>query len=150
MTNAANDSARSNATTWLVWLLRMDGVLLLCAIPFIFIPFSVMVEIHTWLGLGELHETPLMNYLTRSLSMIYALHGAVVLYVSCDVMKNWNLIRLLAMLTVALGAVLAWVDFSAGIPWWWLLSEGPPIVAFGAWILAIQRHIQHLDQRPLS
>ena len=55
---------------------------LLTAIIPSMMPFEWMKEIHRYLGMGELPDGPIMGYLTRSLSAMYAMHGAVELFVS--------------------------------------------------------------------
>ncbi|MGO8746577.1 MAG: hypothetical protein ACLQNE_11360 [Thermoguttaceae bacterium] len=65
----------------LVLLLRLDAILLLMAMIPSMMPFEWMKEIHRCLGLGELPDGPIMGYLTRSLSVMYAMHGAVELFV---------------------------------------------------------------------
>jgi len=86
-------------------------------------------------------ETPLLSYLTRSLSAMYAFHGALILFFSFDVIRHWRLIRYASLLTVALGAILYWIDSDAGMGRWWTYIEGPPIASFGLWLLALQTWI---------
>ncbi len=69
----------------LALLLRLDAILLLAAVVPSMMPFAWMQAIHRSLGMGELSGGPLNGYLTRSLSMLYALHGAVMLFLSLDV-----------------------------------------------------------------
>jgi hypothetical protein len=37
----------------------------------------------------------------------------------------------IALMNVAFGLIVTAIDVHAGMPAWWTLGEGPPIVAFG-------------------
>ena len=71
----------------LVVLLRVGGVLVLTAVIPALMPFGWMKDIHRLLGMGELPEGPIMGYLTRSLSAMYAFHGALIFFISLDVRR---------------------------------------------------------------
>jgi hypothetical protein len=122
----------------LKWLLRIIGGVELCAIPFIFFPVSWMADVHDRvLGLGPLPGAPITEYLTRSLSALYALHGAVVFRLSFDVPRFRPLVPFLGGLHVLLGLVILGIDLSAGLPWWWVLGEGPGIIVGGLLVLVL-------------
>lgn len=69
----------------LVWYLRIAAAVLLLALFAVFLPFEWMDAIHRGLGLGDLPKAPIVGYLTRSLSLLYALFGCLCLAVSFDV-----------------------------------------------------------------
>ena len=119
----------------LVWLLRLTGGLLLVAVGAVFMPFGWMAAIHRWLGLGELPNTPMIGYLTRSLSALYAVHGALVLYLSFDVRRYLPVVRCLAVLGIVFGAGMIVLDCVVGLPPAWIVGEGPFIIALGAALL---------------
>jgi hypothetical protein len=124
----------------LAWLLRLVGGIELCAIPFIFIPFPLMGSIHDRvLGFGPLPERPIVEYMARSLSALYAVHGAVVFFLSFDVVRYRPLIRLLGGIHFGLGIVVLGIDAAAGVPIWWVAVEGPGIAVGGALVLALTR-----------
>ena len=124
----------------LLWLTRLDAAVLLCAAPCALLPFAWMDAVHRdWLGLGPLPDALITRYLARSLSLVYALHGGVVLGVTLDWARFRPLVRVLAGLHVALGCGLLAVDLSAGVPWWWAVAEGPGIAAFGGVQLFLYR-----------
>ena len=122
----------------LKWLLRLIGGVELLALPFVFIPFEWMRQAHAALpGLGTLPEGPVVEYLARGLSAMYALHGAVVAFASTDIPRFRPLIRFLGCVHAAFGAVMIGIDFASGLPLWWVFGEGPGIVAGGiltAWL----------------
>jgi hypothetical protein len=55
-------------------------------------PFAWMQSVNDSLGLEPLADTPLTQYLTRSLSGAYALLGALTIYVGLDVRRYRRLI----------------------------------------------------------
>ncbi len=116
----------------LLWLMRIDAGVLLCAFPCAFLPFGWMDTVHRdWLGLGPLPDAVITRYMTRSLSLVYAMHGAIVLAITLDWTRYRPLVPVLAWLHAVLGVGLLAVDLSAGVPWWWTAGEGPGLVAFG-------------------
>jgi len=116
---------------FLVILLRADALLLLSALIPSMMPFSWMQQIHQFLGFGELADNPLIGYLTRSLSAVYAMHGAVQLFVSFDVRRFLPIVKLLAVLTIAFGLWMIGLDVVVGMPLFWIVSEGPVIFLVG-------------------
>lgn len=114
----------------LVILLRISAVVLLVAVIPAVMPFSWMVAIHRQLGLGELPVGPIMGYLTRSLSILYAMHGALVFFVSFDVRRYLPVVKCLAVLSVVLGAGLLVLDVVVGMPLFWIIFEGPFLIVF--------------------
>ena len=119
----------------LVLILRMAAVLLLIALIPALMPFAWMEEIHRHLGMGELPEEPIVSYLTRSLSARYAIHGALMFFVSLDVRRFLPVIRCLAVLGIVFGAGMLVLDVLAGMPLPWVLCEGPSIILLGVAML---------------
>jgi hypothetical protein len=119
--------------------LRAFGTLDLLALVAVVSPRPWIVVAHAWCGLGPLPEGPIVGYLYRSASIMYALHGATILFVAGDVVRYWRLIRLLAVLAVVHGAILVGIDAAEGMPGWWRWLEGPGFAATGAVVLWLQR-----------
>jgi hypothetical protein len=71
----------------LVWLLRIGGVAMLTALGAVVMPYEWMNVIHKRQGLGELPHVPIVGYLTRSISALYALHGALLVFVANDLRR---------------------------------------------------------------
>lgn len=114
----------------LVILLRCSaGVLLLALVP-IFFPHSLMAAINRAIGLSELPDTALVGYLTRSLSALYAFHGALMLFLSFDVRRYLPVIKCFAAVAVVFGALLLSLDIYLGMPLPWTIGEGPFIIVF--------------------
>jgi hypothetical protein len=129
----------SKPSSALALVLRALGVLDLLALAAVLLPTGWMAAAHAWAGLGTMPEGPVVGYLARSASVLYALHGATVLFISFDVERYQRLITLLAVVALAMGAVMLGIDLAEGMPAWWTLAEGPGIIVTGAVVLAVQR-----------
>jgi len=139
----------SRAERALVLLLRAAGLLTLTALFPAVMPRAWMDAIHRWLGLGALHQAPIVGYLTRSLSAMYALHGALVLFVSTDVRRWMPVIRCLAVLGVLFGAGMIVLDWAVGLPAWWIAGEGPVVIALGVAILWLASQVTARKEKPV-
>ena len=115
----------------LVWVLRLGGAAMLCALIFVFCPFGWMQAIHTRIGIGELAYTPLLSYLIRTLSAMYASMGAILVFISCDVDRYRDLVRFVAWLSMLGGAGVTALDAILHLPWLWTMTEGPFTVLLG-------------------
>jgi len=124
----------ARAEKWLTILFRLNAILLSSAALAIFLPNGWMQTIHQWLGLGQLPEAAITGYLARSCSLLYAMHGVVLLMVSLDMRQNWNLVGCLAILHMVLGVVMLGIDLNVGMPWYWTATEGPGILVFGGFL----------------
>jgi hypothetical protein len=138
--------AVSTADRVLLFLLRFSAAVLLLAAPCALLPFAWMNQVHRdWLGLGELPDAVITRYMARSLALVYAMHGVMVLFVTCDWERYRPFVPLLGCLNVALGWGLLAVDLDAGVPWWWAASEGPSLAAFGIVLLILYRRASRAD-----
>ena len=120
-------------------LMQVVGGVMLLAFPAAFMPFDWMVAAHAWLGLGELAETPLLEYLARSASLLYALLGALFLLVASDLERYRPVARFLGAAFVVLGTVIIGIDVDAGLPLYWTLWEGPPTILVGLAMFLLAR-----------
>ena len=128
-----------NVQRALVLLLRMAAVLLLLALGAVVFPFSWMAAIHGWLGMGELPDRPIVGYLARSLSAMYAIHGALAWLLSLDVRRFAPVIYFQAVVTIVFGVGMLLLDLVEGMPLFWTLCEGPFVAALGIALLALIR-----------
>lgn len=119
----------------LVWLLRLGGVVMLTALGAVVMPFDSMNSIHRQLGLGELPHVPIAGYLTRSVSALYALHGALLVFLAGDVRRYLPVVRFLAVAGAVFGTVLLGIDCFVGMPLSWTVAEGAYVVALSTVIL---------------
>ncbi len=126
---------------WAVILLRIGGVIMLLAFGAVFMPSEWMAASHRRLGLGEFPVSPLVDYLARSASVLYGVHGGLYLVIARDVRRYDGVLVYLAWVAIGFGVLMVGIDLHAGMPLYWTLGEGPPISAFGALLLALRRGI---------
>jgi len=123
----------------LVILLRIVGGVMLFAFPAIILPTAMMSDIHQWLGLGTFPDSPLIQYLARSASGMYVILGGVTIIASRDPERYQPIITYLGVVCLAFGVTLTGIDFTAGMPTYWSLGEGPTVVVIGIMILVLNR-----------
>ncbi len=128
----------------LIVILRGLGVLVLFALLAVIMPHSCMDITNRWLGLGELPNTEIVGYLTRSLSAMYALHGALLVYLSFQVRRFAPVIRFLAAMGVVFGAIMLGIDLAVGMPWWWTWGEGPLVVPVYAFVYCLAARVERV------
>ncbi|OWK45212.1 hypothetical protein [Fimbriiglobus ruber] len=120
----------------LTWLLRANAAVLLCAAVPVFFPADLMADAHARLGLGAFPHGRLTEYLARSLSACYALHGVVIWLLSTDVCRYRPLLVPVYISHVVFAVTLAGIDLSAGMPAWWAYTEAGTIVVVAGIILS--------------
>ena len=125
----------------LVLLLGAAGWITLLALPAMLLPTPWMAAAHRWLGLGEFPDSPLVDYLTRSIAGLYAMQGGWMLLVARDIRRYRPLAVYLLGSGVLFGLALVLVDLHAGMPWTWTLGEGPPFAAFCLLLLYLLRSV---------
>jgi hypothetical protein len=94
-----------------------------------------MEEIPIRLGMGELPRGPMIGYLTHSLSAMYAMHGAIVFFVSLDVHRYLPVVKCLGVLAAMFGVGMIVLDVVVGMPMFWILCEGPLVIVVGGVML---------------
>ena len=132
----------SIAKRTLVIILRVLSIITLFALVFVFAPFSWMNEIHRSLGLGELPNTPVVQYMARSLSAMYAFFAVLLLWVSFRIDSHLDFLQIGSLSGMVLGGILLFVDISAGLPMDWILGEGPLIIVVFGLILFLVRKLK--------
>jgi hypothetical protein len=115
----------------LVLLLRLAGAVMVTAFLAVLLPVDWMADTHQRLGLGEFPRTPIVDYLARSVALLYGFHGVLVLIVSRDPVKYRTIVWYLAVMNTLFGAIILVIDIHAGLPAMWTVLEGPPVSAFG-------------------
>ncbi len=125
----------------LAGLLRFAGALMLLAFLAALLPLDWMAASHRWLDLGELPRAPIVEYLTRSLSLLYGIHGGLYLALATDVRRYAGIIRYVGYMNLLFGAAMVAIDLRAGMPVMWTLGEGPPVAGFGVLLLFLLRSL---------
>jgi hypothetical protein len=123
----------------LVFLLRLGGTAMGTAFVAVLLPEAAMASIHQAIGLGEFPKAPITDYLSRSLAALYGFHGVLLWIVSMDPRRYAPLIVYAGVMNLVFGSILLVVDVRAGMPSWWTLGEGPPVILIGASILFLLR-----------
>ncbi|MBY0232794.1 MAG: hypothetical protein K2W96_26225 [Gemmataceae bacterium] len=124
------------------WLLRAQAVLLLCALPAAVMPTEWMDAAHRWLGMGPLPRAPLTEYLTRSVSMVYAAWGVQLALMAHDVRRYLPMVRLFGWMEVAGAAAFGVLDALAGLPLAWTLGEAGMLLALGGSVVILVRGVE--------
>lgn len=111
-------------------------------------PFAWMDAAHQWLGLGPLPDAPIVAYLARSTSAFYAMSGGLMWAVASDLRRYARLVRWLGLVTIAFGCALVAIDWTAGLPSYWTLTEGPFGILYGLVIYFASDASQPADRGP--
>lgn len=129
-----------NRRWWLTAVLRVSGAGMMFSLIFVFCPFSLMVWINGWLGMGqELAYTPVTSYLIRTLSGMYTIIGGLFLFVSYDLPRYRDMIKFLGTIAIAAGLGITILDAILHLPIMWTALEGPMTIALGAIMLYLSR-----------
>ena len=126
----------------LVILLRIGGIATCLAFVTILQPVEWMASTHQALGLGEFPRAAVVDYLARSIAALYGFHGVLLLIVSTDPVRYRPIVWYVAVMNVLFGLMMIAIDVHAGMPAWWTLGEGPPVIAFGIVIGLLNRSLR--------
>jgi hypothetical protein len=126
---------RNGRDRLLTLFLRLVGIADLLAIVVVFLPTGWLAWAHASVGLGEFPNGRIVGYLARSTSLLYAMHGALLLVLANDVSRYRCLIRWYGRMILVAGLLLIGVDIAESMPVWWTLSEGLAVVGIGVVIL---------------
>ena len=140
-----SDNRSRAAEELLTLVLRGCGAILCLSFLAVLLPTSWMGAIHRQLEVGAFPESFLVEYLTRSISALYGVHGVLYFVLAKDVRRYAPVITYIAWSTIAFGVILLGIDFLAGAPWYWTLLEGPGIVLFGGLYLVLVRRVDGLE-----
>jgi hypothetical protein len=115
--------------------LRFLGVLDLLAFLAVIAPRPTIDRLNQLCDLPPLPEGPLVGYLARSASLLYAFHGAILLFISFNPVRYLPLIRFMAWAAILHGGGMFVIDYFEEMPLWWRYTEGPGFALTGALIL---------------
>ncbi|MCA9135232.1 MAG: hypothetical protein KDB00_00700 [Planctomycetales bacterium] len=124
---------------WLVWFLRLVGIVSQLAFVAAVMPESWIVKITDELHLQPFPETPLAFYLARHLSLLYGFVGIGLIVVSYQINRFRDLVGHLAIGVVAFGLMQALIDFQSGLPVWWTAGESISTIIGGFIMLWLHR-----------
>jgi hypothetical protein len=126
----------------LAFLLRATGLAMASAMVFVFCPLAWMDSIHRMLGLGPLPAGPMMEYLARTESGLYAYLGAMLFFVSFDLPRYRPLLRFLAWTGIFFSIGVTVLDAKLGLPAFWIAGEGPFTLLLCVVLLILTRDTQ--------
>ncbi len=132
----------TNSEKILKLLLRFLGTTSLFALVFVVAPYSWLDSIHSYLGMGQFPDKPVVGYLARSTSALYAIMGGLFWTVSFDLGRHRLVLRYLGAAITLFGAALLVIDWSEGLPFLWKVWEGPFLIAIGLAIFFLSRKIK--------
>lgn len=128
--------------TQLSWFLFVTALIMLSAAGAIVMPYEMMRDFYANLGLGELPNIPLVGYLTRSVSALYALSGATYWFLSRDIDRYLPFLRFSVLLTAVFNVVLILIDVGVEMPLYWTLGEGGFLAAWTAAFWWLVRRVE--------
>ena len=126
----------------LVVLLSLGGAVTSAAFLAVFLPVEWMAATHQWLGLGEFPRAPIVDYLARSIAALYGFHGVLLFIIARDPARYRTIVQYAGVMNIVFGLLLTGIDVNAGMPAYWTLAEGPPIIGFGLVVLYLSRSLR--------
>ena len=124
---------------WLKLFLVLGGLSMCLAVFAVVMPTSWMVWVHDkYLGMGEFPDRPVVEYLVRSVSMLYAGIGGLLLLAATDLVRYSRMIQYLAVFNIVLGGAVLGISIEARMPVMWIVGEGPLGVVYGMALLILQ------------
>jgi len=115
----------------LVLILRLDGAVTVLAFGAMLLPVDWVADTHRWLGLGDFPNAPVTDYLVRSVCALYGSFGVLFLLVAGDPLRYQRIVRYIGVMHIIFGVLMIPIDLHAGMPAWWTMIEGPPLVGVG-------------------
>jgi uncharacterized membrane protein len=112
------------------------------AILAVLMPWRWMGRIHEALGMGELPDKPIVEYLARSTSGLCALYGGLLLLLATDVRRYERIIRFHAVTMMSLSLLGAVLGLRAGMPEWWMIADAVSVSVFCVAMLVAQRRMR--------
>ena len=127
---------------YLIVFLRITAVLLMSAAGAVVMPYAWMNAAHHWLGFGTLPDQPLVAYLTRSLSALYAGLGVYSWFLARDVKRYLPLLEPAIPLSFAFSLILILIDVLVEMPTWWTAIEAPFVLGWTFLLWRLVRRMQ--------
>jgi hypothetical protein len=122
-------------------MLRIGGTVLSLAAAALFLPRESMIAINASLGLAPLPDVPIVYYLARSTSALYALRGVIYFLAASDPVRYRPLVVLIGVTNLLYGVALGGIGATAGMPLWWTGVESPFVIVTGLVLLILVRRV---------
>jgi len=128
----------TRSETALKWVLRINGAITLLALLAVFMPIDWMNQTHEKLGMGPLPRAGIFEYLARTVSALYAIHGGLCFVLASDVRRFGPVITYVAIVEMIFAGLLVWIDIQARMPAGWIATEAPTVVLMSGTILTLR------------
>lgn len=132
----------SRAERRLRFLLRFEAIVVAFALPAAVMPTPWMNAIHLAMGLGDLPRAPIVEYLTRTISLLYVAWAPLLWFVSADLRRYLPLVWLICWLTLLGSFLFPLIDLLVGMPLPWTICEGAILFAYALGGLLLTRAVQ--------
>jgi hypothetical protein len=119
-------------------VLRLVGLTEMLAFGAVIMPRASMQDMYYRFGFGELPDVPLVNSLLRQVSFTYGLHGIALWIIAWDVVRYRPLVIFTGIGYLLAGPVLIAIDYTSGMPWWWVIGDGGTCLLIGVLILCLE------------
>ena len=119
------------------WLLRLTGLTEILAFIAVVMPRSWMEVSHEWLGLGQMPGGPILMFMIRQASYAYGMHGLSLWLLATDVIRFRPLIIFNGISFLLAGFVFFLIDYTYGLPAWWIVVDSVGCGSFGAAVLLL-------------
>lgn len=119
------------------WLLRLAGAVEILAFIAVIMPRSWMETAHLWLEMGQMPDGPIVIFMIRQASYSYGMHGISLWILASDVERFRPLIIFNGISFLLAALVFFLIDYSAGMPMWWTLSDTLGCLFFGGALLLL-------------
>ena len=104
-------------------ILKLVAAVTLLAFAAAVMPGRWIVETARWLGFDPFPESPLTYYLARNLSLMYGFIGAAIWYIATKLERYRDLVKPLALASIAFSLSQAAVNIQSEMPTWWIATE---------------------------
>lgn len=132
----------------LAWLLRGTGAVMLPALAAVVAPAELLGRVSTAIGMGPLPEAPVVLYLARHLSGVYAGFGVLMFVLATDVQRYRPVIITLALILAGLGLLLTAILIGLGLGRSWLMLDGLFACGFAVAAIWLARQLPANRQGP--
>ncbi len=132
------------AERMLVGLLRVMAAAHISALVGLVLPTSFMAAAHAHLGLGAFPAQPVVGYLIRSVSALYALYGGILWVCAGDVRRYAAIVRYFCFTGFAFAALIAAAGQHAVFPWYWIAIEGPSLAVICVIFLMLSNRVENV------
>jgi len=133
-----------------MWLLRLTGTVEFGAFLAVAMPRRWMEIGHHWLGLGEMPEGPIVDFIIRQASFTYGLHGVLLWLLSSDVARFRPLVVFSGISYLLAAPVFFLIDWNSGMPWFWTVGDVGSCLCVGVGLLLLDRWAQPAWKRRKS